>query len=306
MERGKRLAAGVLLAFACVNAFAWAGFAADGRNNTYVYWGSATEEGARRGAAEWCKGRDPCGVRAVVDRTVIVVAKGDGGWGQASNPDPKLARDRALAQCREVSKGCRITQAVWDPGAAWGAVALGTDTFFLRTNAASEEEAQAGALEGCRKRSQQPDACRIAESLTTSDDTHFAVALSDSRIGVASRDSLQQAKEAALAMCQQDKPAGETCKVTTTAKNAGLPAPKGYAELVALAKRNAAQNPAPAARTVATTRTTQRVSCNNQCVNGDCIRTFPDGRKERWQAPRTYNSFTRNWEWDTTTNACGG
>lgn len=41
-------------------------------------------------------------------------------------------------------------------------------------------------------------------------------------------------------------------------------------------------------------------------MNGSCIRTFEDGRKERWQAPRKYNPFTQNWEWDTQTNACGG
>jgi hypothetical protein len=44
--------------------------------------------------------------------------------------------------------------------------------------------------------------------------------------------------------------------------------------------------------------------CTNECVNGTCVRTFEDGRKERWQAPRVFRFG--NWEWDTTTNPCGG
>lgn len=46
------------------------------------------------------------------------------------------------------------------------------------------------------------------------------------------------------------------------------------------------------------------VSCSNQCVNGNCLRTFSDGRQERWQAPRKYNPLSGDWEWET--NSCGG
>lgn len=72
------------------------------------------------------------------------------------------------------------------------------------------------------------------------------------------------------------------------------------------AKKAAAEAKKAEARQVAsTTRSTNRVTCQNECYNGNCIRTFPDGRKERWQAPRKYDPFTQNWGWDTTTNACG-
>jgi len=53
------------------------------------------------------------------------------------------------------------------------------------------------------------------------------------------------------------------------------------------------------------TKAQNSLTCHNQCVNGDCLRTFPNGRKERWQAPRVYNPLNNNWEWDTSTNACG-
>lgn len=47
------------------------------------------------------------------------------------------------------------------------------------------------------------------------------------------------------------------------------------------------------------------VTCQNNCYNGNCVRTFSDGRKERWQAPQKLNPFTNMWEFDTLTNACG-
>lgn len=64
----------------------------------------------------------------------------------------------------------------------------------------------------------------------------------------------------------------------------------------------------PAQRPVVQSTTTSRnvLRCRNDCVNGNCLRTFEDGRQERWQAPRRYNPMTSNWDWDTTTNACGG
>lgn len=63
---------------------------------------------------------------------------------------------------------------------------------------------------------------------------------------------------------------------------------------------------APARPVAATTSSRNVLRCSNDCVNGSCVRTFEDGRKERWQAPRRFNPLTNNWEWDTVTNACGG
>lgn len=57
--------------------------------------------------------------------------------------------------------------------------------------------------------------------------------------------------------------------------------------------------------TQSSTQQVNRTSCTNQCTNGSCIRTFPDGTQEKWQAPRNLDPLTQNWGWDTTTNACG-
>lgn len=46
-------------------------------------------------------------------------------------------------------------------------------------------------------------------------------------------------------------------------------------------------------------RVAQQNSCTVNCVNGDCVRRWPNGRSERFQAPRKFNPFNSQWEWDT-------
>lgn len=67
----------------------------------------------------------------------------------------------------------------------------------------------------------------------------------------------------------------------------------------------AKDEPATAKVAQASNHQTNRTSCTNQCTNGSCVRTFPDGTTEQWQAPRKFDPLTQNWEWDINTNACG-
>jgi len=67
-----------------------------------------------------------------------------------------------------------------------------------------------------------------------------------------------------------------------------------------------AQDARPAKQQLVRTTSVNRLTCSNECANGNCLRTFPNGRKERWQAPRVFNPMTQNWDWDTQTNGCGG
>lgn len=85
---------------------------------------------------------------------------------------------------------------------------------------------------------------------------------------------------------------------------------KYLAEVPAFAEKYKAalekkDEPTPATQVVSTTKQVNRTSCNNQCTNGSCVRTFPDGTQENWQAPRKYDALSQNWGWDTSTNACG-
>lgn len=40
-------------------------------------------------------------------------------------------------------------------------------------------------------------------------------------------------------------------------------------------------------------------SCNTNCINGDCRRTYDDGRKVRFQAKQKWNPFNNQLEWDS-------
>lgn len=39
--------------------------------------------------------------------------------------------------------------------------------------------------------------------------------------------------------------------------------------------------------------------CNTRCLNGDCYRTYSDGRKVRFQAKQEWNPFDNKFEWDS-------
>ncbi|OAN13769.1 hypothetical protein A3K86_14505 [Photobacterium jeanii] len=41
------------------------------------------------------------------------------------------------------------------------------------------------------------------------------------------------------------------------------------------------------------------VTCNTKCTNGNCYRTYSDGRKVHFQAKQKWNPFTSQFEWDS-------
>jgi TPR repeat protein len=42
-------------------------------------------------------------------------------------------------------------------------------------------------------------------------------------------------------------------------------------------------------------------SCNTRCNNGQCLRTYDDGRHVQFQAEHRFNAMTNEWEWDSGT-----
>jgi hypothetical protein len=40
------------------------------------------------------------------------------------------------------------------------------------------------------------------------------------------------------------------------------------------------------------------VSCNTNCINGDCWRTYDDGGARHFRAEQKFNSISNEWEWD--------
>jgi hypothetical protein len=41
------------------------------------------------------------------------------------------------------------------------------------------------------------------------------------------------------------------------------------------------------------------VSCNSKCINGDCYRTYDDGRKVHFQAKQKWDPFENRFDWDS-------
>lgn len=104
-------------------------------------------------------------------------------------------------------------------------------------------------------------------------------------------------EQAVNALYSRKWTAGDLLKDFARTKEEGIPLPD--------AKRVAELHKVGTTVQRSTTQSRNVVSCTNKCVNGSCVRTFPDGRQERWQAPRKFDPLTNNWGWDTTTNACG-
>ena len=308
----KLWALGIGMVLACSPSFAWMALASDAYSNTSIYFGADTPEEATREAMKMCEAKHTgCKVGKPVNATAMVVAKGTGGWGSAADPTPEKAEATALEECRKRARNCKVRQAVWDPGVVWAALATGGNRSFLRLNADSKEQAEADALVGCRKDSNQPQACTISPVFTQSARMHYARAFNDNSttVGYGVSHTTEKAKALALKGCAEQAQGDTRCTIDRLGLNeSNKPEPKGIARLRALAERNAAaaSAPPPAPRaTVATTTSSNVLRCSNKCVNGSCVRTFDNGRKERWNAPRVFDPFTRNWEWDITTNACG-
>lgn len=313
MRKGKLLVAAAL---ACLgaNASAWMAIAVGDDNGSFVASGHETAAEAEEAALAGCrKHNSGCAVRArgTVNGKALVLAKGAGGWGYATQVDPDRAAREALEGCGKSARNCRIVTAVWDPGVVWAAVAQASDFVFFRVNAGTRPEAAEEALAGCRKESKAPQTCQVADVLTTSYRAYFALATSPAGSGLGRSETADGAKQTAIAYCRESSKEPDACRAERVHLNeSNAPEPASMAKWRATAERNriAAATPAPQprpSRTSSTTRSTNVLTCENRCMNGSCVRTFPDGRQERWQAPRVFNPLSNNWEWDTTTNACG-
>ena len=68
--------------------------------------------------------------------------------------------------------------------------------------------------------------------------------------------------------------------------------PKQVTNTTANKKHTGSYPSAPAPRAGYTT-------CNTRCSNGDCYRTYSDGKKTHFQAKRKYNPFSSTWEYDS-------
>jgi hypothetical protein len=282
----------------CTEALAWSAVAfstATGALRTeYNY---DTPEEAVQAALDACnKDGDDC--------KQLIVRGGEKVF-TVSNPIPVVAARAALTNCKKLGHDCRVVTAVWDSGHTYLAVAEGDDAWNWSFGSDTEAMAIEFAVNGCKKYSKKPETCKVKQTssgknFVLSNHSWFAIAESSTYTGLGSMPSKKGAIENAMQSCNEGKKPGETCKVSKTFENPGpAPEPASMKQVLTMIKK-----PAPVKTQKVTTRQVNRTSCTNNCVNGSCVRTFPDGRTERWQAQRVYDAMSSDWKWDT--NSCGG
>jgi len=297
-----------LLGGAASTALAAAAVAVGDGNYTFTVTDDSSLDAAEASALEEC-GKRARNCEILITRSpagAIALAKGDGGMFASTNEVPEKARDKAMADCRKHYKNCKFSALYWETGGYWAAWAhakneqgeLATSDFSYEF--ASEAGARADAMEQCIKR--QGGKPRNCEVKTHFGDWGYAVAGSASYTAVQLDASLDAAIAGAMAACKASSTPGDTCKVTVKGFNPGSrKAPASFEKVASLSElARAARTPVRQVNT----RAVRSLSCTNHCVNGSCTRSFPDGRTEKWQAPRVFDPFTNDWKWDT--SSCGG
>lgn len=305
--------AAALLGGAASTAVAAAAVAVGDGNYTYTVTDDVSLAAAKASALEECSKRvDNCRILvSTVTPGAIALAKGKGGMSAWIEDTPEQARANAIAACRKKYKDCKFSALYWEQGGAWAAWASAPSdepgvfaAYHLSVHFPSEQEAVADALAQCNK--QLPDQARKCEVKSRFGDTALVVANSASYSALNLQFSLAKALAGAMEKCKAQSKPGEACKVSEQVVNFGRhPAPTSFAKVASSSElaRETARQARPAPRQAAT-RTVRSLTCSNRCVNGSCVRTFPDGRSERWQAPRVFDPFTNDWKWDT--SSCGG
>lgn len=293
-------------------AHAWTAFAAGDNNYTHIAFNADDPDTAQADALNGCANETTnCRLQGnPVRATTFILARGTDGWAFVSGVDPKKTADEAMRDCRKTTTHCRILNAVWDEGRTYTVIAASKSYTQISYGNNSLKAAKDDALANCAKHTPTSETCEIVSDGITADNVFFARAenmpaqgsnANTSASGIGRAPTLDKAKAMALASCKDM--GGEACKVTWNYENPGPhQAPGSFEALRRLADANRS---APAKTQVAANRNAEVVRCSNSCVNGDCIRTFPDGRKERWHAPRVFDPFQNDWKWDTATHACG-
>lgn len=297
-----------LFAGAAPAALAAAAVAVGDGNYTYTVTDDVSVKAAEVSALEECARRAAhCEVLISTARpAAIALAKGKGGLSVFIDPVPEQARKKALADCGKKYKACKFSALYWEPGGNWAAWAHAKDengelaATYFNYNAASLAEASAVALERCNKQlAGKSGKCEVQGHFG---DWAYVRAGSASYTSVWLNITLEAAIADAMAACKAGSKPGDTCKVIDQAFNGGKRNPPASFDKVASLTELAREARTPASQV--RTQAVQELTCTNRCVNGSCVRTFPNGRTEKWQAPRVYDPFTNDWKWET--SSCGG
>ena len=304
----------VALGASASSAFAAAAVAVGDGNFTYTSRNYDNVDEASAAALKGCA-EDAGNCKILITTAgpgAIALAKGDDGMFASAESTPEAARKAALAGCRKSYKNCKFTALYWEEGGTWSAWGYGKDkagniasTFFTYA-ADSETEAKAQAIQGCEKR-QTSDTPYQCEARARQGDWAYVEVTSPSYFTVQLDATLKAALAAGMRFCKEKSKPGDVCKATAQFFNQGSrKAPAAFAKLASLTEmaRESGQQRRQERRQQVNTHAIQNQTCTNHCMNGSCVRTFPNGRTEHWQAPRVFDPLINDWKWET--SSCGG
>lgn len=203
------------------DAFAWTAVATWNGRFSFTPYNQSTPVQAKEEALKGCQevAMEKCEILGdAVTRTATVEARNVAGNTQlfiVSRPDPLEAAKEVMRTCRLHKGDCVITNAVWDGGPTWWAIASAEDSWNIYMSADTEQDARDRAILGCEERASKKGTCKVDS--TGSGRGYAAVANGDNGAGVGYGDTKLEAEKAALKECGD-----KTCKVTGSDLNQGL------------------------------------------------------------------------------------
>ncbi|WP_415750506.1 DUF4189 domain-containing protein [Burkholderia sp. BCC1993] len=275
----------VLAAWLCVftaQANAWVVAAHGDDGFAFVARDAASSEEATRAALDGC-GRNSGGCRLVgkpvPGPVALVIARGDDGISVSTNRNPITAAERAMKDCKATFKQrCRIDLASWDGGERWYAVAMGKGGAYVEYGSESSAQAKSSALEGCRKRTSQPETCEVKASNSTP--VWIAVAEGKTTSSWVIDDTKDGALGRAQSACEQLKE-GENCSERTAVFNPSpVTAPASFEQV----QRRISQERDTSAPHDTTAGAGAITRYTDSCRNVDCVRRYENGRSVRYTA----------------------
>lgn len=299
---------GLLLAGTSAASHGAAAVAKGDRNYTYTIVNADDTDSARSEALAECVQRaSNCRILTATPHAgALAMAKGDDGMYVQHHADPARARALALANCKASYKNCRFVAIYWEQGTSWGAVGRQRkgdgalhDIYFEHSHA-SQALASDAVMARCKADIAPGSGNSCDVTMQRRGAWTYVLAESKNGSGMGIAETAGEATEKAMNSCSGLSKPENPCKVTKTIASRALqPEPATYAAVAA--QTRAASPPRPVAARPAATN--GRLTCSNRCVNGNCVRTFPNGRSERWQAQQVFDPFTNNWKWET--SSCG-
>lgn len=317
MKRGfKGVFANLVLMFGFVQfAQAWTVTAFDKvSGGSHTVWNSASPEEAEKEAMIGCRAKakvTDCEPWKALTGTAVILASGQPKKGggkhvsRSANQNPETAAKNALASCREEAVNCKLTLAIWDSGATWMALAMGSKSgFFFHYDALTRAEAEREAVAGCEKRTNEKGTCTVVPDFVSSKHAWFTIAGNDNFTSFGGSSKSKADSEAfAMDECRKGSTTPKTCKPYQTNENRGPIKPPASFEKIKQQVERDNSNEAPASpaglkklQEVNSCRPkSQTLTCSSQCTNGDCTVTYENGCKVRVQVQPRFDSLTNSW-----------